>query len=150
MKDLLITLLVSVGPIVIMIPVIIKLVLGTRKNAAAREEAQPVLAPVQNEEPGAWSLVPDDDEGEVPVKPTPIPAPAVFSKSQFATLPSSEPAFPASSDPAPPEPPLFREVPSARTKSPPAAGLFGHIGHLSPIRQAVILAEILGPPKGMA
>jgi len=48
-------------------------------------------------------------------------------------------------DSAPKPPPLKR----ANTPSAELPQGFLHLDHLSPMKQAVVMAEILGPPKGM-
>jgi hypothetical protein len=148
-------------PFIIVASVIVRIFMGIKKTADRRKESQsdhekeiPKKKERPEEIPDAWRLEPDDDDDDddeprpvrqparqaaVPqVFSQPLSAPAVFDGQGFAALPSG---------PEPSRQPLLSR--EARQGSSAAARFFRRIDALPPMRQAVILAEILGPPKGM-
>jgi hypothetical protein len=80
----------------------------------------------------------DDDERQF--------VPSAFSKQAINNKGRADTYNPPPSlDSAPKPPPLIKaKTPSAE----PAQGCL-NLNHLSPMKQAVVMAEILGPPKGM-
>jgi hypothetical protein len=151
-SDLLGFLFANLVPIVIVVSVIIRIYVSIKN--AARKKAAPVPKPKQTEpeEPDAWRLEPDDDDDGI--------VPAIYTKP--APPPEAVPAFPLSVDPVTDPEPAAPSLPFQEAAAPGAAfaavshtgaaapaGFFGRINALSPMRQAVVLAEILGPPKGM-
>jgi len=81
-----------------------------------------------------------DDEDERVFAPTSVPSPASNKKTRADTYNP-----PLSVDNAPKPPPPKK----AKTHSAEPAQGFLNLNHLSPMKQAVVLAEILGPPKGI-
>jgi hypothetical protein len=81
-----------------------------------------------------------DDEDDRQFAPSAVSKQVINNKNKAETY-----IPPPLVDNAPKTPPVKKaETPSVE----PAHGLL-YINHLSPMKQAVVLAEILGPPKGM-
>ena len=128
--------------IIILIPVAI--VIG-RIVAGARNKRNPPPAPAQPKIPVHF----EDDEDNyfkrnIPAKVTPAKLPATRPRVQATptTLATLTPAAASGVTPAP-------------GRQAAAAAPSGHkdftlnLSHLSPLKQAVVMAEILGPPKAM-
>jgi len=89
----------------------------------------------------------DEDEDERQFAPSGVSKPVINQKNRAdAYSPSPLLAMDnALKDSAPKPPPLKKaNTPSAE----PPQG-FSYLTHLSPMKQAVVMAEILGPPKGI-
>ncbi|MDR0730894.1 MAG: hypothetical protein LBF63_04440 [Treponema sp.] len=141
MRNLLDFIFENLIPIIIVTSVIIRIFVGI-KNSARRQSAAPV--PKTNADDGmdVWSrLKPDDDDDGGRAKPEPYRAPAEYSRPLLTPDPLHEAPPPA----AVTRPPAVeRESPAA-----PGPGPLDRLDKLPPLRRAVILAEILGPPKGL-
>ncbi|MDR3337132.1 MAG: hypothetical protein LBT16_08005 [Treponema sp.] len=173
METLIAFLFSNLIPVIIVVSIIVRIVLSAKKAAERRKESPPVESNKQNtppkkERPGtprtllsegeegsppaeafdAWRLEPDEDDEPLPVFPgnqAGLLRQAAFSPAAVADTgfgESSLIAEPAGVD-RPPRP--SREP----HKTPHGAAVFPHIDALPPLRRAVILAEILGTPKGM-
>jgi len=122
--------------IIVLIPLAIfigRMVVQARNKRNPATPAKPRPIPVHFEDD-------DDDDNDRQFAPSAIPRP-VQAKKDNAYAYSS----PVSVKSVPEPPPQKKaNIPSVE----PAHG-FLYIDHLSPMKQAVVLAEILGPPKGM-
>ena len=113
------------------------------QEAAKARPASPRVPPVHFE----------DDDDYIPgylKKPTPQTPNRVAAKSpkkqsaaKVAPVVKSEPTPPANVDM------LFSPARPSRTASSDREGFSFNLDHLSPMKQAVLMAEILGTPKGM-
>jgi hypothetical protein len=129
MADSLFNIIIVLIPVAIFIGRIVMQAQAKRKPEPARK--QPPI-PVHFED--------YDDEDDRQFAPSAVSKQAINNKSKADTF-----IPPPLVDSAPKPPPVKKaEAPSAE----PAHG-FLYINHLSPMKQAVVLAEILGPPKGM-
>jgi hypothetical protein len=150
MRSLIDLLFSNLIPIIIAVSVVIRIVMGIKKAGdRKRETPEPQVYKRDDEEETAdvWSrLRPDDDDEEDEQYQAPID-PAAFSRplltqSYELAAPLEAPPEALAASPAP------EEIPPGVGHSPTAA-FFLRIGRLSPLRQAVIMAEVLGSPKGM-
>ena len=85
-----------------------------------------------------------NDEDERPFAPSAVSAQAINKATNHKDRTDAyNPPLSMDSTPKP--------SPMKKAKPPPAepAGGFLNLSHLSPIKQAVVMADILGPPKGM-
>ncbi|MDR1443828.1 MAG: hypothetical protein LBI94_03005 [Treponema sp.] len=158
MRSLLNLIFENLIPIIIVVSVVIRIIAGVKKSAASRSEAAPAVPDNRStdspqDEEDVWSrLMPDDEEDEAPpqeVRPLLMPAPSLGS-----------PAFPASPGPSFAQPfapvtiAIEPAVPDrAEAAEPdgetPQSGPLDRLNGLPLLRRAIVLAEILGPPKGL-
>jgi hypothetical protein len=146
-------------PIIIVVSVVIRIFLGIKKAGDRRKEqeqepAGPVYKQDDEEEVAdVWSRLRPDEDEEPDVPQTAIPQ-ETFSRPLLTQV-YEQAASPPEVSLGGPEPLIAQaqtpgEMPPASAEnSSPAAAFFRRINALSPMRQAVILAEILGPPKGV-
>jgi hypothetical protein len=173
MRNLLNLIFENIIPIIIVVSVITRVLAGMKKSSASRRRAVPPVPDIrqeredEDEEADVWSrLRPDPDDGEdeeaagLPVRP-PVPAirPLLMPAPSFGGPPLPSPP-PANPDPVIARPfapvTLMTELegpkPDAKARPPQAASGPGPLDRLNshpPLRRAVILAEILGAPKGL-
>ena len=81
-------------------------------------------------------------------------APAVVSKTVKKPSPKQKKPAASKQQPTPPRQELFPDAPSANmplpaNKTASEKSFPNNLDHLSPMKQAVVLAEILGTPKGL-
>ncbi|MDR0400508.1 MAG: hypothetical protein LBH51_06140 [Treponema sp.] len=164
MRSLLNFILANLVPLIVVVAVILRII--NSMKAVTGKKAAPAALGDQEEggEDDAWSrLRPDEDEGDAagyaaprpaarPAAPSPDPAirPLLMPASLLDGPPSPPPA---SLDPviAPPFDPVST-APAAEGRPPagaPGPGPLDRLNRLSPLRRAVVLAEILGKPRGM-
>lgn len=115
----------------------------------------------------AHSLVPDDDEEESPSPPPPAPPRAPIAKPLWesapvlpitvsaplpteyaAYVPPESPAATARAEPDHRAAVPAKTTPAAAADSAPSSGI-GRLDRLPPLKRAVVLAEVLGTPKGL-
>ena len=126
--------------IIILVPVAI--VVG-RIVVGARNKRNPPPAPAQPRIPVHF----EDDDSNYFQKRTPTKAAETKPRSQTTFIPS-EVFPPAAVSGSKPSPMPGKAV--AATAAPSRQKDFTlNLSHLSPLKQAVVMAEILGPPKGM-
>jgi hypothetical protein len=122
---------------------------GKKARTGAAENPNREDAPVKAklEQSGAdfiphW-LEPEEpvQKKKAPKKPRPLPL-VEFPAGPLEAAPPAAALLPSA---APPRP-VRKAVPQAKTK----AGFPENLGHLPPLKQAVILGDILGPPKAMS
>jgi hypothetical protein len=134
----------------------VRLVLYLRKRAAKQARSQP-LAGIEAIETEGAALAEDEEDEEfsawdLPVEPR-KPVPPVRKAVFFPAVPP--PVFPEAAPPPVAVPdawPRSAETAPVLTGPRPlkAAGVFWEkLRALPPLRQGVILSEILGPPKGI-
>jgi hypothetical protein len=173
MRSLISLLLSNLIPIVIAVSIFIRIYTGIKKAVASSkkgEQPQPVVNNQRDddgeEEPDVWERLRPDDEDEEEIVPAP---PGVFTRpllmpaapgTQF--VPSAPPVSAAPLVAAPLEAifesTLEPDIPHPKPLAPShelpqenfrVAAFFRNVNRLPPLQQAVIFAEILGPPKGM-
>ena len=125
------------------------------QTAPPRPQARPVSATPAPVLRGHWETADDDKPKQPPVKP---PAGKKPLSQNIASFVHKEPAMPAAGKKSA-EIPLPVVTPTAAAVMPPAAimpaaspashGFSQHLDSLSPLKRAVIMAEILGSPKGL-
>jgi len=103
-----------------------------KRNPPPTAKPRPITVHFEDDE--------EDDEDERRFAPSAVPTPVHVKKdnANVYSLPVSVKSIPE------PLPPSKAKTPSVE----PSHG-FIYLNHLSPMKQAVVLAEILGPPKGM-
>jgi len=115
-----------------------------KKDEEAEQEKAPPPPPRPRVQALHFEVKDDDDVGYVKKPPVrtakqPIKKPAAKTvssiKKEIAPPPNVEKLFPIKG--------------TARAVSSEQAGFSFNLDHLSPMKQAVVMAEILGPPKGM-
>jgi hypothetical protein len=134
-------------PIVVVVSIVIRIYTGMKKAAAAgNQSGAPVFR--EQEEPDE-----EDDTGEALVPPP---------QKDFSRPLLTSTAFEGQTFPPPENPHLLIASPlsdstmreglprEAERNNFAAPDFFSRIGGLPPMKQAVILSEILGPPKGMS
>ena len=119
--------------VIVLIPVAIfigRIVVQARnkRNPASPVKQRPI--PVHFED--------DEDDDDRQYRPSSVPLSVQVKKPGVDTSP-----IPVNSVP---EPPLIKKAKPLSVE--PEHG-FLYLSHLSPMKQAVVLAEILGPPKGL-
>jgi hypothetical protein len=148
MSDLLGLILSNLIPIIIVVSVAIRIVTGIKKSAASRERGNPAAVSVSRRDnddgDNVWSRLKPDDDGEEERGPYQASA----EQSRPLLKPPRKPVISAAPVPVfaqPLEPAAEKPGPAV-----PAPGPLDHLNKFSPLRRAVILAEILGPPRGLS
>jgi len=103
----------------------------SKRNPAPPVKQRPIPVHFEDDE---------DDDDERRFAPSSVPLPVQSQKDSVGTHSSLV------SVKGVPEPPPLKK---AKTPSAEPAHGFLNLNHLSPMKQAVVLAEILGPPKGI-
>jgi len=117
-----------------------------RRNREAEAEKEKAPAPPPRPRVQALHFEDDDDAGYVKK-----PAAPVRTAKQPIKKPVVKPVSTLKKEIAPPAnvEKLFPIKGTARAAVSEQAGFSFKLDHLSPMKQAVVMAEILGPPKGM-
>jgi hypothetical protein len=166
MRNLLDFILANLIPVIVVVSIVLRIIGGIRSGARKKSQ-DPALNRAEDpgfEEEGyagVWERLKPDEESPPDLArgrssagagPSPPPPPEI--------RPLLMPAGPSRPAPAPvlfsppePEVPLFEPKAPGDVRQKPVekrspAPFFHRIENLSPLRRAVILAEILGPPRG--
>ena len=139
---------------VIFIAVALAIFIGRTVAQARKKQKEPPPPP-----PKAPVLHFEDDDDDIPgylKKPAPKKQPVKQPvKKQTSSLLGKAAAIKKDKDTSPPVPVtadrLFpaRAAPLAGAASQGQEGFTFDLGHLSPMKQAIVMAEILGPPKAL-
>jgi hypothetical protein len=179
MKNLLNFIFDNLIPIIIVVSVVIRIFAGIKKSASREKAAPPVPVVRQDdEEVDVWSrLRPDPDDEEEEEYPASLPStagpavPAPFQTIRPLLMPAPSLGGPPPAPPANPDPGIARPFAPVTTGIEPIAaapdnaepgltarppgqaasrrGPLDRLNSLPPLRRAVVLAEILGAPKGL-
>jgi hypothetical protein len=142
-------------PVILIAVFIVRMILSARRpgkdarNAADRkQESAPV--PVKKEKPEPGDFVPHWLEGEPAVKQA-APKKRRSLAEEFLSPENRDRSSPAAAVPRPAPESRDRSSPAAAVPAPESrAGRFPeNLGYLPPLKQALVLGEILGPPKGL-
>ena len=137
MRNLLDTIFDNLIAIIIVVSVVIRIFVGIKNSTASRRRSAAVVPQVGADDEGdVWSrLKPDNDDDEERGRPEPYHAPAAAIAQPFEPVITTRPLE------------AVVEKPNAER---PDRGPLDRLNRLPPLRRAVVLAEILGPPRGLS
>jgi hypothetical protein len=153
MRNLLDLIFANLIPIIIVVSVVIRIFVGI-KNSARGQSATLVPKTSADDDGDVWSRLKPDDDDDERGKPEPYRLPVGNSQPLLTPVPPPEkPVFSAATVLAQPlesaaERPGIERLGMERPGI-PGPGPLDRLDKLSPLRRAVVLAEILGPPKGL-
>jgi hypothetical protein len=161
-------LLSNLIPVIIVVSVVLRIYAGMKSAAGSRRrKAVPTLVQEAEEQGEDETAREEDRNGGDDVQPrfylaesapprqiVHPPSPSLVPLPNFRSLEDSVPSGLSPKTEAPHSGaraarPAFRQAPASPAAATPAPVFFRRIGALRPMQQALVLSEILGPPRGM-
>jgi len=140
----------SFGYVIFIIIVVVVFVIRAVAQAGKKHEEPPPIPVHFEDDIEEPSAVRDTVHKSAPVKP---PAVSAAKMGQYRPLPqlslSPNVTTAARAAPAPKVSPAYGSPVGAGAASTGQKGIALNLNHLSPMKQAVVMAEILGTPKGL-